>query len=181
MVRILSLLPLLQTGILSGLSLGRSCGCHHSLCEFICAPFLLSLKNVDSLQLSSTSGITILIPSLLHRFLTLRKIILFILCVSCSVGPWGTLVVEHYVFVDRIYWCNNKNYTRLGKWITKQIAEEIFMFRRIWAMYRPKSSKWFDIIQIWFAAHWSQEATAIRGSCEDVEEATPTKIWRGFI
>lgn len=148
---ILCLLSLLHAGLLSWLNLGRSCGCHQL--QSFCRLFHIDVS-------------------------VLRRPELFIFCV---IGPWSSLVISQYVFVNWIYWCNNQNCSRLGKCLTKQTAEEILMFGRIWAMCRSKSWKRFNIIQTWFVAHGSWEATAIRGTYGGVEDVAPTKIWRDFI
>lgn len=115
------------------------------------------------------------------RRLSLEKTRPFIFCVIYAIGPWSSLMISQYVFVNWIYWYNNQNCSRLGKCLTKQTAEETLTFGRIWAMCRSKSWKRFDIVQTWFAAHGSWEATAVRGTCGGMKDIAPTKIWRDFI
>lgn len=64
LVRDRTLYPhLLHAGILSGLNFCRFCACYHSLFEFICASTPLGLKDVASLELSTTSNSYNLYPS----------------------------------------------------------------------------------------------------------------------
>lgn len=74
---------------------------------------------------------TIFLSPLPRRSLSLEKTRLFIFCVIYAIGPWSSLVISQYVFVNWIYWYNNQNCSRLGKCLTKQTAEETLTFGRI--------------------------------------------------